>query len=150
MPTYNNRETVTFGDEQIEVIASNGACAIYADQFRDHVDEPWTGRLKQDIMTLYELQFTALGINPRDPSEEGGVEEAGHSLDYEDVPQVVGIVWAMASAAGSTRLGYESFKKRFESAPSSYREFGELFNTLVIGLAQRAFFRVEERSADAE
>ena len=64
MAEFNNRETVTFGGEQYELVASNGACVIYAEQFADA--EGVSGRLKQDIIDLYDTHAKIHGYNPED------------------------------------------------------------------------------------
>lgn len=56
----------------------------------------------------------------------------------------------MARAAGSTDLGWDEFLRRFMDASSSNREFRELYNALVIDLAQRAFFHEPEGPEDAQ
>ena len=71
-------------------------------------------------------------------------------IDYEDVPSVVGIVWAMARAAGSTKLGFAKFRERFLGASSAYNEWDRLFDKLIFELAQRAFFRQPEGQPDAD
>jgi len=146
MAEFNNRETVTFGGEQYELVASNGACVIYAEQFAN--TEGVSGRLKQDIIDLYDTHAKIHGYNPEDGKPVDGVPH--RMVDYEDVPSIVGIVWAMARAAGSTKLGYAKFRERFMEGASSYLECDALFESLVFGLAQRAFFRDLDGQADAE
>ena len=146
MAEFNNRETVTFGGEQIELVASNGACVIYADQFQGAPGV--TGRLKSDLIDLYAIHARVNGYD----QETGKPIEGASSrmIDYEDVPSIVGIVWAMARAAGSTKLGFAKFRERFLGASSTYNECDRLFDKLIFELAQRAFFRQQEGQSDAD
>ncbi|MBR3653176.1 MAG: hypothetical protein IKN60_04410 [Bacteroidales bacterium] len=165
MANYDNRATVTIGGERYEVAASNGACQIYFDEFCDKLPEPFDGRLRDDILEVYIQYARALGINPagdeaedekptnpENPENPESPEKAPepHVLGYEELPQIVGITWAMARAAGSTDLGWDEFLRRFMDASSSNREFRELYNALVIDLAQRAFFHEPEGPEDAQ
>lgn len=151
MAEFDNRETVTFGGEEIEVAASNGACVIYADQFQGAPGV--TGRLKSDLIALYS---THASINAYDENtgkklvDENEEEIPGRMIDYTDVPSIVGIVWAMARAAGSTKLSFAKFRQRFLDSTSNYNECEELFDKLLFGLAQRAFFRQQDGPADAQ
>ena len=150
MAKFDNRATVTIGGERYEVAASNGACQIYFDEFVDKIAEPFDGRLRDDILEVYVQYATALGIDPtgeRDEEEEPAAEV--RVLGYEELPQIVGITWAMARAAGSTSLGWDEFHQHFMDASSTQQEFRELYNTLVIDLAQRAFFHKSEGPEDA-
>lgn len=150
MANYDNRATVTIGGERYEVAASNGACQIYFDEFCDKLPEPFDGRLRDDILEVYIQYARALGINPAgDEAEDEDEDTEIRVLGYEELPQIVGITWAMARAAGSTDLGWDEFLRRFMDASSSNREFRELYNALVIDLAQRAFFHEPEGPEDA-
>lgn len=146
MAEFDNRETVTFGGEQLELIASNGACVLYAEQFAN--SDEVSGRLKQDIIDLYDTHAKIHGYNAENGERINGAPS--RLIDYEDVPSIIGVVWAMARAAGSTKLGYAKFRERFLNSVSSYQECDRLFETLVFGLAQRAFFRDLDGQADAE
>lgn len=151
MANYDNRATVTIGGERYEVAASNGACQIYFDEFCDKLPEPFDGRLRDDILEVYIQYARALGINPAgDESEDEDEDTEIRVLGYEELPQIVGITWAMARAAGSTDLGWDEFLRRFMDASSTKREFRELYNALVIDLAQRAFFHEPEGPEDAQ
>ena len=151
MANYDNRATVTIGGERYEVAASNGACQIYFDEFCDKLPEPFDGRLRDDILEVYIQYARALGINPAgDEAEDEDEDTEIRVLGYEELPQIVGITWAMARAAGSTDLGWDEFRKRFMDASSTKREFRELYNALVIDLAQRAFFHEPEGPEDAQ
>ena len=152
MANYDNRATVTIGGERYEVAASNGACQIYFDEFCDKLPEPFDGRLRDDILEVYIQYARALGINPAgdEAEDEDGEAAEIRVLGYEELPQIVGITWAMARAAGSTDLGWDEFLRRFMDASSTKREFRELYNALVIDLAQRAFFHEPEGPEDAE
>ena len=167
MAEFNNRATVTLGGERIELAASNGACVIYADEFRGKMREPFTGNLRKDILQVYRARVEADGYDPDNPDkrlyvkdgmvvrgEDVGEGEAlepvtPRALDYEDVPEIVGIVWAMSRAAGSTSLGWFAFRDRFLEASSAWMEFQNLYDALVIDLAQRAFFRLAPGPEDA-
>lgn len=145
MAEFDNRETVTFGGEEIEVLASNGACVIYADQFQGAPGV--TGRLKSDLIGLYSIHAK---VNGYDQETGQPIEGAnGRMIDYEDVPSIVGIVWAMARAAGSTKLSFAKFRERFFKATSAYSECDQLFDKLLFDLAQRAFFRQQNGQSDA-
>lgn len=149
MAEFDNRETITFGGEEIEVLASNGACVIYADQFQGAPGV--TGRLKQDLIDLYKIHASINGYDQETgeliKDEDGKTN--GRMVDYEDVPSIVGIVWAMARAAGSTKLGFAKFRERFFNSVSAYNECDRVFDKLLFGLAQRSFFRQQDGRADA-
>jgi hypothetical protein len=82
--------------------------------------------------------------------DEDGKEIPGRMIDYTDVPSIVGIVWAMARAAGSTKLSFAKFRQKFLESSSNYSECEEVFDKLLFGLAQRAFFRRQDGPADAQ
>lgn len=147
MANYDNRATVTFCGEKVELLASNGACVIYAEQFQG--DKGTSGRLKQEILNVYNALFTVGAYEDRE-NEDGSVSLVQkRTVDYDDVPSIIGVTWAMARAAGSTRLGYEKFREKFLRATSDYRECNQLVDDLIFDLAQRSFFRVQEGPDDA-
>lgn len=163
MPSFDNRTTVFIGGEEYDVIASNGACVIYADQFRDKLQEPYTGRLRNDVLQAY-LDWCKLTGDPvqgadedaaQPESDEDAVQPESDERrraitpDYEDIPQVLGMAWAMARAAGSTGLDYDAFRSKFMVSGTTVREFSRLFDDVIFGVAQNAFFRDLKRQEDA-
>ena len=154
MAQFDNRAAVTIGGERHEAAASNGACQIYFDEFSGKAEEPYTGRLRSDVLRVYQQYTTALGYDPDEPGTrlvgEDGEPVEGHVPGYEEIPQIVAIAWAMIRAAGSTRLGWDAFRKRFYEASSARSEFRELYAALVIDLAQRAFFHEPQGQPDAQ
>ena len=154
MPSFDNRTTVFIGGEEYDVIASNGACVIYADQFRDKLQEPYTGRLRNDVLQAY-LEWCKLTGDPVQGADEDDVQPESDegrravTPDYEDIPQVLGMAWAMARAAGSTGLDYDAVRSKFMVSGTTVREFSRLFDDVIFGVAQNAFFRDLKRQEDA-
>ena len=154
MPSFDNRTTVFIGGEEYDVIASNGACVIYADQFRDKLQEPYTGRLRNDVLQAYLAWCKLTGDPVQGADEDAAQPESDEGRravipDYEDIPQVLGMAWAMARAAGSTGLDYDAFRSKFMVSGTTVREFSRLFDDVIFGVAQNAFFRDPKRQEDA-
>lgn len=135
MPDMSIRETVTVGGKEFDIEASNGALMAYGAEFRGKEEPPFRGNLIADI------------VMDRDIVVAAGVDFPG----WDECPHVLKAIWAMARAAGSTRLGYQKFMKWFESAPANFYEPAEAVNTLFMrgGACDRAFFRVPGRPDDA-
>lgn len=125
----DNRATVTLAGMEFEVEASNGACLVYSNEFRGKVDAPFTGNLMKDILVMSQaisddtLEATALEHAPR-------------------------MVWAMSFAAGGKDQTYEKFCKRMEHESVTFFELGDAIG-VILKLADRTFFRLPERPADA-
>lgn len=121
----DNRATVTVGGEEYEVEASNGACMLYAQEFRDREEEPFTGSLPTDVLI-------DLGRSDGNP----------YPL-WCDAPRLLGAVWAMARAAGSAKSQYKAFEKRAMDATADALEVTDATRELLGdgGLFERTFFR---------
>lgn len=125
---YDNRDRVVIGDELLEIEASNLACSIYARQFRgtDMASEPFHGSLVQDISTEYLANKAAHVAMPEwDP----------------DLVHVMGAIWAMARAAGSTDKGWEEFRDWVLSSSMDPTEQVGAVGVLFDDLGVRTFFR---------
>lgn len=136
MDTLSIRDTVTVGGKDFEVEASNGALMAYGAEFRGKEEAPFHGNLISDIVMERDIILSA------------GVDFPG----WDECPHTLQAVWAMARAAGSTRLGWKAFMKWFESAPGNFYEPSEAVNALFKegGICANAFFRVPERLRDAD
>lgn len=168
---YDNRATVHLGGRAFELIASKGAERIYGDRFRfdpqaladDHAATPvtasdpdgnqvvqlrrvaYTGRLKVDLLVTANMLR----------SHQGGrgdaatvVSRLSAYLDYP-VRQLMAATWAMAKAAGSTKLGWDEWEAWTWTLPSSAKEDEELWRVVCVDLLERAFFRGYEGAGDA-
>lgn len=134
---YDNRAKFIVGGTEYEVAASNGACKLYADEFRGKVDEPYTGSLVGDMVK----EFTA------EVPENGAAY-----ITWADVPQCLAAVWAMARAAGSTKESYKAFMKKVDAAPVVCDEVASFLVQMFVdqdGLGKRAFFRQAGGQGDA-
>lgn len=114
---------------ELEVEASNLACKIYADEFRGEVEDPYKGSL------IYDLLATRKII----------IEQKLDFPSWADVEQLLGIVWAMASAVGSTKLPYKKFEKNIMKGDANMYECAGAFNVVAGELAERTFFRLPKR-----
>lgn len=126
----DNRAKVTLAGIEFEVEASNGACLAYANEFRGKLDAPFTGNLMGDILA-----------STRALSANDGTE----MLALENIPR---IIWAMAFAAGDKHSTYEGLCKELEHETVGYYELADACGE-VFRLADRTFFRLPERPADA-
>lgn len=126
----DNRATVTLAGIEFEVEASNGACLAYANEFRGKLDKPFTGNLMGDILA-----------STRALTADDGTEV----LALEGIQR---IVWAMAFAAGGKFKTYEAMCKGLEHECVGYYELADACG-VVFKLADRTFFRLSDRPADA-
>lgn len=129
----NNRTTVTVGGVEYEIEASNGAVEIYAKEFRDTAEKPFTGNLITDMM-----------------ADSVMLSNSGSTLImWCDIPHVEGALWAMAKAAGSTKDSFAKWHKRLNSAPIDPMETTEAIHIIFGDFGDRTFFRFLSRSGDA-
>ncbi|WP_085830422.1 hypothetical protein [Collinsella vaginalis] len=132
MASPDSTATVTVGGEELEIAATNRACMVYAREFKPGAEAPYTGSLVGDIIT----EFTA------------DTGQRFHS--WADLPHVLGAVWAMATAAGSTKQKWPRFLDRVMGSDASVAEVTaattELFTDGHLG--SRTFFR-QQAGADA-
>lgn len=124
---HGNRYTLVVGGEELEVAASNGACLIYAREFRGKVHDPYCGSMLKDIVT------------------DMATSESLGMVTWADVPQALGAVWAMARAAGSVSDGWEEFRRKVMDSDASMAEAVFAVTVMTVGdMAQKAFFRLPE------
>lgn len=134
MDNGNTAEIEVCG-ERIEVKASNRACEVYAEEFRPTAEAPFTGSLIGDIVAEHAL-----------------IRQSGLTLpSWSDAPHVLGAVWAMARAAGSTRKGWGSFRDAVLDGTASAHECVAAISELMFdgGLGERTFFRQPGRGDGA-
>lgn len=129
----NNRTTVTVGGVEYEIEASNGAVEIYAKEFRDTAEKPFTGNLITDMM-----------------ADSVMLSNSGSTLImWCDIPHVEGALWAMAKAAGSTKDSFAKWHKRLNSSPIDPMETTEAIHIIFGDFGDRTFFRFLSGSGDA-
>lgn len=129
----NNRTTVTVGGVEYEIEASNGAVEIYAKEFRDTAEKPFTGNLITDMM-----------------ADSVMLSNSGSTLImWCDIPHVEGALWAMAKAAGSTKDSFAKWHKRLNSSPIDPMEATEAIHIIFGDFGDRTFFRFLSGSGDA-
>ena len=125
-----NRATLyLFGDEY-EVESSLGAAKIYADTFRGNIEKPYTGNMFEDMLQIMR-------------EVEGDEENA-----FGVAPQVLGIAWAMARAAGTMKESWLEFTERVEHSTLNFFDFAEIYGTVIQKLGA-ATFRLPERLRNA-
>ena len=127
-----NRATVTVGGVEYEVEASNAAMLVYAKEFRDKAERPYTGNLIVDA---------GLDISR--------AADLGTCVAWCDIPHVAGAIWAMARAAGSTKDTWRAFDRRLQSAPANIYEPADAEGLFVGEFGERTFFRVPAGHRDA-
>ena len=128
----NNVDIVDMTDSlgrELEVEASNFACKIYADEFRGKVTESYKGSL------IYDLLVTRKIIS----------DKKLDFPDWVDVPQLLGIVWAMAAASGAIKCTYKKFEGSVLKGSANMYECAGAFNVVAGELAERTFFRLPKR-----
>lgn len=129
----NNRTTVTVGGVEYEIEASNGAVEIYAKEFRDTAEKPFTGNLITDMM-----------------ADSVMLSNSGSTLImWCDIPHVEGALWAMAKAAGSTKDSFAKWHKRLNSSPIDPMETTEAVHIVFGDFGDRTFFRFLSGPGDA-
>lgn len=128
----DNKATVKIGDKEYELEASLGAQLTYSNQFRGKIAAPYTGSFLDDMLQLY-----------RD------VEGTKDNQYYGFPPQLFGLVWAMAVAAGSFKGSYKSFEKEISNTSGNIYELAEVYQTVIHGLGDSVCFREPEGLRDA-
>lgn len=133
----NNIDIIDMTDSlgrELEVEASNFACKIYADEFRGKVTEPYKGSLIHDLLMTRKI------ISDK-------------KLDFPnwcDVPQLLGIVWAMATAAVALKCKYTKFESDVLKGTANMYECAGAFNVVAGELAERTFFRIPKRFENSQ
>ena len=133
----NNTDIIDMTDSlgrELEVEASNFACKIYADEFRGKATEPYKGSL------IHDLLMTRKTIS----------EKKLDFPDWSDVPQLLGIVWAMATAAGAIKCKYTKFESDVFKGTANMYECAGAFNVVAGELAERTFFRIPKRFENSQ
>lgn len=133
----NNVDIVDMTDSlgrELEVEASNFACKIYADEFRGKVTESYKGSL------IYDLLVTRKIIS----------DKKLDFPDWVDVPQLLGIVWAMATAAGALKCKYTKFESDVLKGTANMYECAGAFNVVAGELAECTFFRIPKRFENSQ
>lgn len=122
-----NTTTITLGGKSYELRASNFASQLYADEFfgRDRGD--YNGSLVHDAS-----QVLADCI--------GEVTESGEISVKFVTPALWGIVWALAAASGSVKVGYDSWMESVRDEIWGIQEQAEAC-VEVVNLMMRTFFR---------
>lgn len=129
----DNRATVTIGGKDYELEASLGAQLAYSNEFRGKLSKPYTGSFLDDMLQLY-----------RD------VEGDNKEQYYGFPPQMFGIVWAMAKAAGSFKGSYKAFEKEISESSGNIYEIAAVYQTVVHGLGDAVCFREPEGLRDTD
>lgn len=129
-----NQAKVSLGGREIVVEASLAACLAYSNEFAGKLEEPYKGRLMDDLLALYNA------MEGKDAVE--GLGAIGDSGLFR-------IVWAMGRACGSVKEGYQKFERSMEHAPMNMYEYVDAYRTVVGDLAGRTFFRLPEGQGDA-
>ena len=133
---YDNRTTVELGGKDVEIEASNLACRIYADEFREHDREALTGDKEKDAKAYSGKLIHDILLDRQN------VLDAGESWpEWDDIPRILAAIWAMARAAGSTKLGWKAFRESVGHAPANLYEASTATNK-VLELGNRTFFRL--------
>ncbi|MCI6843805.1 MAG: hypothetical protein MR874_03475 [Coriobacteriaceae bacterium] len=141
---YDDRATVRIGGREYEVEASNLACRIYADEFReadsksltgDDVEDAgrYSGRLIHDLL-LDRQRVLAAGVD---------------WPEWDEVPRILAAIWAMARAAGSTKTAWKAFAASVEHAPANLYEVSVTANH-IFDLGNLTFFRLPDGLGDAQ
>ncbi len=129
---YDNRATIEVGGVPYELEASNLACRLYAEEMAG-CDAPYTGRLIHDALMERQEALDAGNDHP----------------EWSDLPHVLAAIWAMAKAAGSTRLSRKAFVASLDHAPANLYEPVVASNVVFGELGERTFFRLPAGLRDA-
>lgn len=140
---YDDRTTVSVGGRDYEAEASNLACRIYADEFRESDEKALTGDAKRDAGRYVGRLIHDL-LADRQRMLAAGVSWP----EWDEVPRILAAIWAMARAAGSTKASWRAFRASVEHAPANLYEVATAANA-VFELGKTTFFRLPDGLGDA-
>lgn len=139
---YDDRTTVSVGGRDYEAEASNLACRIYADEFRESDRKALTGDKEQDA-GRYAGRLIHDLLADRQRMLAVGVSWP----EWDEVPRILAAIWAMARAAGSTKASWKAFRASVEHAPANLYEAATAANA-VFELGNTTFFRLPDGLGD--
>lgn len=137
----DNVRTARIGGAEYDLEASLGASITYANEFFGKLGEPYRGSLADDMLQVYRRAQPTV---ERDGENVPNPEYMGY-----DVEALLRIAWAMATAAGSTRKGYDRFRDEVIHQPASVFEEAGLYDVVVMELGGGIIFRRPEGQAGA-
>ena len=140
---YDNRTTATVGGHEYEVEASNLACRVYADEFREADSKELTGDAERDAG-----RYTGRLIHDLLADRQRVLAAGGDWPEWDEVPRILAAIWAMARAAGSTKASWRAFRASVEHAPANLYEVATTANK-VFELGNTTFFRLPDGLGDA-
>jgi len=155
---HDNRVTVTLGGGEFELVASKLAERYYGDRFRNDVEAlgesnayttinvPTIGDdgnpvFDEDLNPVMHKEIIQLSYSGRLKFDIAVSSVSRVSSALEIPTQVVAAAWAMARAAGSTKLTYNDWEAWWLSLPSNAQDDLSLWEAVCVDLAERAFFR---------
>lgn len=139
---FDNRTTVSVGGRDYEAEASNLACRIYADEFRESDRKALTGDAERDA-GKYAGRLIHDLLADRQRMLAAGVSWP----EWDEVPRILAAIWAMARAAGSTKASWKAFRAFVEHAPANLYEAATAANA-VFELGNTTFFRLPDGLGD--
>ena len=122
-----NTTTITLGEKEYALRASNWASQLYADEFFGKVSDSYNGNLQHDAAQVFADCVTT--------------DEDGENLTINFVPPTLWrVVWALAYAGGSVQLEYD---KGMDSVRDEMWTVGQQAEACgeVLDLMMRTFFR---------
>jgi hypothetical protein len=140
---YDNRTTATVGGHEYEVEASNLACRVYADEFREADSKELTGDAERDAG-----RYTGRLIHDLLADRQRVLAAGVDWPEWDEVPRILAAIWAMARAAGSTKASWRAFRASVEHAPANLYEVATTANK-VFELGNTTFFRLPDGLGDA-
>lgn len=140
---YDDRTTVSVGGRDYEAEASNLACRIYADEFRESDEKALTGDAERDAGRYAGRLIHDLLVD-RQRMLAAGVSWP----EWDEVPRILAAMWAMARAAGSTKASWKAFRASVEHAPANLYEVATAANK-ILELGNLTFFRLPDGLGDA-
>lgn len=140
---YDNRTTATVGGHEYEVEASNLACRVYADEFREADSKALTGDAERDAG-----RYTGRLIHDLLADRQRVLAAGVDWPEWDEVPRILAAIWAMARAAGSTKASWRAFRASVEHAPANLYEVATTANK-VFELGNTTFFRLPDGLGDA-
>lgn len=140
---YDNRTTVTVGGRKYEVEASNLACRVYADEFREADSKALTGDTKRDAGSYTGRLIHDL-LADRQRVLAAGIDWP----EWDEAPRILATIWAMARAAGSTKSSWGGFRASVEHAPANLYEVATAANK-IFELGNLTFFRLPDGLGDS-
>lgn len=125
-----NTTTITLGGRAYALRASNFASQLYADEFYGRKSGEYNGTLSHDAS---QLLADCIG----EVNEDGSIQVRFVS------PALWGIVWALAAAEGTVKVGYDEWMRSVRDELWTVQEQAEAC-VEVVGLMMRTFFREPE------